>query len=751
MASDSAASAARARRRPANVALVPTAPSAASRELASLVATVQRRFPSAPADAVHSAYRLAAEAHAGQRRASGEEYISHPLEVARILADLGMDPDTVTAALLHDIVEDTPVTSADIESQFGPDVARLVEGVTKISAIEARGKPASEAENLRRMFLAAVDDLRVILIKMADRLHNMQTVDALSEDRRRRMARETLDIYAPLANRLGMWTIKSALEDLSLRQLEPEAYERIEHEVADRRHAHEEYLADVIDQLGRRLREAGIEAEIQGRAKHHYSIYRKMQRKQIGADEVLDVLAVRIVVDEVSQCYLALGLIHTMWTPVEGEFDDYIARKKDNLYQSLHTTVVGPGKRPLEIQLRTREMDEVAEYGLAAHWKYKETAGRGAEIEEKIASLRRLVKSQDADATDAEAFVESLKTDVFRDQVYVFTPDGEVIELPAGSTPIDFAYRIHTEVGHRCRGAIVDGRMVALDTQLETGQTVRILTAKGEAGPSRDWLNAELGYVVTSRARERIAQWFRRQARATAINEGRLVVDRQLRKLGLTRLKHEDVAKLFDYGRLDDFLAAVGRHDVPSEAIVARVLEAEAEGAHPRETADAPPAPTGAPTGDAATAVGVTTLGAEGVHTHVAGCCRPLPGEDVLGYVTRGHGVTLHHAECRNIARLRSREPDRFIHVRWQQTDEQTYPVVLRVIAYDRSALVRDISDVIARRGLNMASISAVSDRAKGTAVVTAIVEIPSHAHLAGLIDKVSTIPNVIDVVRATG
>jgi RelA/SpoT family (p)ppGpp synthetase len=713
--------------------------------LARLVATVRSRFPQSDVDVVQRAFGFAAQAHQGQTRHSGEPFIYHPLAVAQILADMGMDPDTVAAALLHDTVEDTSVSLEDIAAAFGQDIARLVEGVTKVSGIAARGKAATEAENLRRLILAAVDDLRVILIKLADRLHNMRTVDALTPERRLRMARETLDIYAPLANRLGMWTLKSEFEDLSLRQLEPQWYETIAREVAARRARHEEYLSGVIGQLEERLRAQGIESEITGRAKHYYSIYRKMQRKEIGPDQVYDVLAIRVKVEDIPTCYAALGIVHTLWTPVEGEFDDYIAKRKDNLYQSLHTTVIGPGKRPLEVQIRTFAMDEVAEYGLAAHWKYKEARGDDPEIEEKIAALRRTLKSQSEETEDAEAFVEGLKTDVFRDQVYVFTPNGDVLALPAGSTPIDFAYYIHSEVGHRCRGAYVDGRMVPLDAQLRTGQTVRIVTVKGDAGPSRDWLNPALGYVATTRARSEIKQWFRRQVRATAIAEGREVVERHLRRLGLGRMRQEAVARLFDYDRLDDFLAAVGRHEVPPENITARVLESEAPRSVTQEVRAEPAPHAPAPLADAA---GVTTLGTAGVHTRVAGCCRPLPGEDVLGYITRGRGITLHSAECRNIGRLRCKEPDRFVQVRWQATDRQAYPVELRVVAYDRPGLVRDIADIVAQRGFNLASVSATAGGPAGMAMVTAIVEIPSYAQLTSLIDKLATVPNVVDVRR---
>ena len=717
---------------------------------------IAARFPGSDASIVGRAYRVADDAHRGQRRASGEPYIVHPLAVAQILDELGLDPGAIAAALLHDVVEDTSIDTAQVEALFGKEVARLVAGVTKISAIEAREKAAAEAESLRRMLLASVDDLRVILIKLADRLHNMQTLDALKPDKRERMARETLEIYAPLANRLGIWQLKSAFEDLVLRELEPEIYRQIVEELSGRREAHELYLERAIATLDARLRESGIVADIKSRTKHTYSIYRKMRRKDLPAEQIYDVLALRVLVDELPQCYLTLGIVHAMWQPMVGEFDDFIAKRKANLYQSLHTTVLGPDNRPLEVQIRTHEMNELAEFGVAAHWKYKENTRHSADFQEKIATLRRLLESHDADAADAEAFVENLKTDVFSDQVYIFTPRGDVIELPAGSTPVDFAYQIHTEVGHRCRGAMVDNRMVALDTPLSTGQTVSIITARGAGGPSRDWLNPALGYVNSNRARAKIKQWFRRQARSDAIREGREVLERQLRKLGLTRLRLDEVPKLFGQERLDEFLAAVGRHDIPTEQIVSRLLEQEAEAGgqgerEARAKRRAKP-PTGtAPRPAASEAEGVTMRGADGVHTRVARCCTPLPGEQVIGYVTRGKGVTLHRSSCSNIHRLLDREPDRFIRVNWQQTDQQAYPVELRIVAYDRSGLVRDISDVISLRNVRISSLSAGTNPSDGTAIVTVIVELSSHEHLSGLIDKLQTVDNVIQVRRPTG
>mgnify|MGYP000899869767 CR=1 FL=1 len=739
--------------------------------VSALVRRVGERFPGTDADIVRRAYRVAEHAHRKQTRASGEPYVTHPLAVAQVLDELGLDPYGLAAALLHDVVEDTAYGQDDIERLFGKEVARLVAGVTKITELEARDaarpKEAAEAESLRRLLLAAVNDLRVILIKMADRLHNMQTLEALRPERRLALARETLEIYAPLANRLGIWEFKSQFEDLALQALEPEAYWGIRESLAQRQAQQDQVLAQAIAQLDKRLREHGIQAEIKSRAKHIASIYRKMRRKELPAEQIYDVLALRVMVDEVATCYLALGVVHTLWQPVGGEFDDYIAKRKNNLYQSLHTTVLGPDGRPLEVQIRTREMDELAEYGVAAHWKYKENTSHSADFQEKITALRRIFESHDEEAADAESFVASLKTDVFADQVYVLTPKGDVIELPKGSTPIDFAYHIHTEVGHRCRGALVDGRMVSLDTALSTGQRVSIVTAPAASGPSRDWLNPALGFTASSRARDKIRQWFRRQQRADAVREGREVLERCLRKLGLTRIRHEEVARLLDHERLEDFLAAVGRHDIPAEAISARLLEREAakgggehKGGHearseqlqPGQQTPRRPLPTGAaPRPAAGQASGVSMLGAEGLHTQVARCCGPLPGDQVLGYVTRGRGVTLHRADCSNIARQRDREPDRFIRVSWQPAESRAYPVELRITAYDRSGLVRDITEVMSARGLRLSSLSAAADPSGGSAVITVVVELRSLDQLGGLIDRLGRVDNVIDVRRPSG
>ncbi|MBK6768056.1 MAG: bifunctional (p)ppGpp synthetase/guanosine-3',5'-bis(diphosphate) 3'-pyrophosphohydrolase [Ardenticatenales bacterium] len=732
------------------------------RRLAALLGDVERRFGRGDAERVGQAYEAAAAAHASQRRKSGEAYIVHPLAVAQIVADFGLDPDAIAAALLHDVVEDTAVGDDELRRSFGDAVADLVRGVTKISEIEARditahqpreGKDkerdrelAHEAENLRRLLLASVDDLRVILIKMADRLHNMQTLGALKPERQARMARETLEIYAPLANRLGIWQFKSHFEDLSLKVLEPETYHLIDTVLSGRRAEHEAYLEAAIRTLQERLEAAGIDAVIKARAKHITSVYAKMKRKDMDADQILDVLAMRVLVDSNERCYSALGVIHQLWDPMEGEFDDYIAKKKPNLYRSLHTTVKGPDNRPLEIQIRTHDMDELAEYGIAAHWIYKENANLSAEVQRQIAELRRTLESRDADAPDALTFVEGLKADVFRDQVYVFTPKGRVLELPTGATPIDFAYRIHSEVGNRCRGALVNGKMVALNTPLNTGDTVKIVTTKGDdAGPSRDWANPALGYVVSAHARERIKQYFRRQIRSDSIRQGRDVVERVLRKLGMTRTKLEAVARLFGDDGVDDFLAAVGRQEIAAQTLSQRLLEHEAT------TLPPPKAKPIEPHGVPKTTAPVTLFGADQVQTRIARCCNPLPGEPVVGYLTRGRGVTLHRTDCRNIAAQRAREPERFIQVAWAPRKSQTVPVVLNVYAIDRSGLARDIADVISKSGINMQGISAIARDRDALAVVAVVVELESTDQLADLLDKLQNVTNVIEVRRTAG
>ena len=701
-------------------------------------------FSSSDRELIQRAYELAAKAHAGQNRASGEAYIHHPLAVAGILAELHLDPITIAAALLHDVVEDTEYDIDYIRQHFGEEVARLVDGVTKLEQIDQlRTANATledkKAESLRKMFLAMVDDVRVVLIKLADRLHNMRTLNSLPDHKRRRIARETLEIFAPLANRLGIWQIKWELEDLAFRYLEPETYKELARKIQQRRQDRERYVDRVIQILKDELNKAGIQAEVSGRPKHIYSIWRKMKRKGVDFDQIYDAQGVRIIVNTVKDCYAALGVVHNLWRPIPGEFDDYIATPKDNMYRSLHTAVVGPNGRPMEVQIRTWEMHRTAEYGIAAHWRYKEQTGkRDVEFENKIAWLRQLMEWRQ-EVTDAQEFVDSMKTDVFQDRVYTFTPKGDIIDLPAGSTPIDFAYHVHTEVGHRCRGARVNGRLVPLDYQLRNGDQVEIITAK-RGGPSRDWLNPNLGYVKTQRARGKIRQWFRRQDRAINIAEGRELLDRELKRLSI-EVSYEEIAKMFNFESVDDLLAAIGYGDLNPQQIATKVLEAERKEQEPEWTE--PGEPQQPPT---IPMDGVNVQGVTGLLTHPARCCNPLPGDDIIGYVTRGRGVSIHKRDCPNV--LFTREPERLVEVSWGNNEQQTYPVSIIVRAFDRAGLLRDIASVVADEKVNMREAQAITGLKDNTAVITATLDVSGVAQLSRLLTKIEQLPNVLEARR---
>ena len=703
----------------------------------------------AGAQLVRHAYEIALAAHNGQSRVSGESYIQHPLAVAGILADLRLDAATIAAALLHDVAEDTDIKVDDLRNEFGEEVAKLVDGVTKLehidqlSELRRRDREEEQAENLRKIFLAMVDDVRVVLIKLADRLHNMRTLAALPEQKRRRIAKETLEIYAPLANRLGIWQVKWELEDLAFRNLEPETYKEIAGLIAERHEDRMKWLDQVKDQLTQRLHEEGIEAEISARPKHIYSIYRKMKRKGVEFDQIYDVRAVRVMVNSVSECYAALGVVHSLWRPIPREFDDFIATPKDNMYRSLHTAVVGPDGKPLEVQIRTSEMHHTAEYGVAAHWRYKERLSkRDVEFENKIAWLRQLMEWRQ-EVTDARQFVDAVKTDVFQDRVYAFTPQGDVIDLPAGSTPVDFAYHVHTEIGHRCRGARVNGKLVSLDHRLQNGDQVEIITAK-RGGPSRDWLNPHLHFVETSRAREKIRQWFRRQDRDQNILLGREILDRELKRLNVEGPSQDDLAKTFGYESVDDFLAAIGYGDVNSQQIATKALTGERAKAEQQViqtlTEHRPPAMS---------ISGISMLGTSGLPTNLARCCNPLPGDPVVGYITRGRGVTIHRQDCPNVVRLR--DPERLIAVDWGSSERQTYSVMIRVRAFNRAGLLRDIASVVADEGIDLSSALAVTGEKGNIATVTATLEVNGMDQLSRVLASVERVPNVIEARRLVG
>ncbi len=714
--------------------------------------SIEEKFPPEQLAVVRRACEVAQRAHEGQQRLSGEPYFQHSLAVATILAGVRMDYETLAAALLHDVVEDTDVSLDDIRREFGDTVANLVDGVTKMQVIQSfRGldelsrkekKERAQAESLRKMLLAMVEDVRVVLIKLADRTHNMRTLGSLPEYKQKRIARETLDIYAPLANRLGMWQIKWELEDLSFRFLHPELYKRIAKMLDERRVDRERYINDFIEKLKDEIDKAGIEAEITGRPKHIYSIYRKMERKGIDYHQVYDTRGIRVLVDTVPQCYTVLGIVHSLWRYIPGEFDDYIATPKENNYQSIHTAIFGPEGKVVEVQIRTHKMHEDNELGVAAHWRYKEGAAFDADFESKIVWLRQLLEWKD-EVVDAGEFVDQFKSDAVESRVYVFTPKGNVIDLPAGSTPLDFAYHIHTEVGHRCRGAKVNGHIVPLTYPLKTGEQVEVLTVKrGE--PSRDWLNPDLGYVKTSRARSKIQHWFNVQHLDSHVAAGRTLLEKELQRLGLADMGHEKVAQLLDYATVDEFYAAVGRNEIKMSQIV-RVIQQQAlqqqqETEEPLIQARRPSA--SGERGD------IKVRGVGNLLTQFANCCKPLPGDEITGYITRGRGVTIHRKDCPHILRYTNQSPERLVEVEWGEEAGSAYPVDIQIAAFDRQGLLRDVSSILANEKINVIAVNTLSDKKKHIANMTLTLEIDDLHRLSKLLTKINSLPNVLEVRR---
>ncbi|MEK6550030.1 MAG: GTP diphosphokinase [Pseudomonadota bacterium] len=699
----------------------------------------------AEAGLIRRAWTLAESSHAGQTRASGEPYVSHARAVASILAELRLDAESIAAAILHDVAEDTDTTLDDIRAQFGPGVAALVDGVTKLDVLPElhRDLAASraghaQAESLRKMLLAMAEDVRVVLIKLADRLHNMRTLSALPADRQQRIARETMDILAPLANRLGIWQIKWELEDLAFRYLEPEAYRQLAASLAERRIDREAYLERFVARLSGELAAAGIKADINSRVKHIYSIWRKMQRKHIGFGDIFDVRAVRLLVDSVRDCYAALGIVHSLWPHVPGEFDDYIATPKENNYRSIHTAVVGPEGKTVEVQIRSHEMHNQSELGVAAHWRYKEGARQDRDFDDKITWLRSLLEWKD-EVAEASDFVDQFKSEVFSERVYVFTPKGRIVDLPVGATPLDFAYHIHTDVGHRCRGAKVNGQMVPLTYALKTGERVEVLTAK-TGGPSRDWLSLHHGYLHTSKARQKAAAWFRLQEQGAAITAGRAELDRELDRLGVSNVKLETLAQRLNFARADDLLAAVGRDEVKSTQIANALLEAPAP--------PTPPAPRPSPISAKPGEVSVQGVGR--LLTRMARCCNPVPGDAIVGFITRGQGVTVHRRECPNALRHRDEHEERLIEVSWGAESPGAYPADIEVTAWDRSGLLRDITALLANERINVRSVSTQTDR-QNVAHMVFTVEIADLGSLSRVLDLIDRLPNVSRVRRKTG
>jgi GTP pyrophosphokinase len=713
---------------------------------------------------VQKAYDFAENAHKNQKRASGEPYITHCVAVAAILAELKVPPAVVIAGLLHDTVEDTFVTLKDIEQNFGEEIAKLVDGVTKLTNLPrvARGdqlehliseeeEQGEQTENelttssktrrkdlsnetLRKVFLAMGDDIRVVLIKLADRLHNMRTLGYMPESKRKRIAKETLDIFAPLANRLGIWQTKWELEDLAFRYVNPEKYKEIASSLALRRKDREDDINAIIENLKKVLSEAKIQVEVTGRSKHIYSIYRKMQEKDKPFELVMDLRAVRLIVPDIPSCYAALGVIHTHWRPIPHEFDDYIAAPKDNFYQSIHTAILYEDGKPLEVQIRTQEMHQNAEYGIAAHWRYKERGPRDKTYEQRINWLRRLMEWRQ-EVEDAQEFVDSMKSDVFQDRVYVFTPRGDIIDLPAGATPIDFAYHVHTEIGNRCRGSKINGKLVSLDYTLRTGDQVEILTSK-QGGPSRDWLNPNLGLVKTQRARSKIRNWFKKQDHNQNAVQGKLMLEKEIKRLGLKHIDFAEYAANHDYKSIDDMYVSLGCGDLSVSKII-RDLASEDES--PED-----PLFISKPISDQTiSSDSVTVLGLKGLLTVLARCCKPAPGDDIVGYITRGRGATIHRTDCPNMLRMNDRE--RIVKVSWGELTK-TYPVAIQIKAYDRQGLMGDISNVLSNEGGNLVDIQLKVTH--NLATIKIIVEVSDINQLSLLLTRIENLPNVMEAYR---
>ena len=712
---------------------------------------------------IRSAFIFAKDAHKGQKRASGEPYFSHCVAVAFILVELKVPAIVVSAALLHDTVEDTAITMDDISKIFGDDIASLVNGVTKLSNIPhvsradklqesseidsgeilQRSVPVTHSksrhqdlrtETLRKTLMAIGDDVRVVLIKLVDRLHNMRTLSYMPKDKQKRIAQETLDIFAPLASRLGIWQIKWELEDLGFRYTKPKEYEEIAQKLSDRRSNRESDVNKIIEEIKIFLEEGGIKAQISGRPKHIYSIYTKMIRKEKPFEMVRDLRGIRLLVSDIPSCYAALGIIHTNWRPIPNEFDDYIAAPKDNFYKSLHTAVIYSDGKPLEVQIRTPKMHQDAEYGIAAHWLYKEMGSKDDNYQQRINWLRRLMEWRQ-DVQDAQEFVDVIKSDVFEDRVYAFTPRGDIIDLSLGSTPIDFAYLVHTEVGNRCRGAKVNGKLVSLDYKLKTGDQVEILTAK-RGGPSRDWLNPHLGLVNSQRARSKIRQWFKKQAREHNLSQGKTLLEKEFHKLGITDVDNMELAASFEFKSSEDMFVAIGCGDLSMRRIINHLQEFE-------EREDDPFFPIQTTSLDRNDSESVKVLGLKGILTNYAKCCNPVPGDGIVGYITRGRGATIHRKDCPNI--LRMKDKDRIVKVSWGEP-KRTFPVIVQIKAYDRQGLLSDISTVLSNEGVNLRDIEINSS--SNLATIKIMLDVSDINQLSKVLALIESLPNIMEAFR---
>lgn len=710
--------------------------------LNDLKAKVKSYLPEADLSLIEKTYEFAELKHRGHKRLSGDPYITHPLAVAEILADLEQDVPTIAAALLHDTVEDAGVTFAELSSLFSPEVAKLVEGVTKLGQLVYESREERQAENFRKMFVAMGEDLRVIVIKLADRLHNMRTLKYLPADKIRYTSQETQEIFAPLAHRLGMWRLKWELEDLAFSYLEPKKYEELRQKITESREAREAYIENFIKRISENLGKMGIQAEIVGRPKHLYSVYRKMVDQNLEFDEIYDLTAIRAIVESVKECYAVLGLIHATWKPIPGRFRDYIAVPKSNGYQSLHTTVVGEGGRPVEIQIRTREMHRLAEYGVAAHWVYKEAA-TDKRFDQKIAWFRQMLDTQ-TELKDARDFMDSLKIDLFVDEVFVFTPKGQVIQLPLLSTPVDFAYHVHTEVGHRCTGAKVNGRIVPLDYQLKNGEIVEILTGKVD-NPSLDWLN----FVKTSAARAKIKSWFKKRKRGESIERGREALEEELRKMRIhpaEALKEENLKELveqFKAKSLEDLYAGIGYGEVSAFDCARRLREKFPEAKSEEEEIK-----KGLPSRPRKRKIvhGIKVTGLAGILVKLSRCCRPLPGEEIMGLVTKGRGVAVHRKDCTNLVNAEI-DKKRLVKVEWDMSADIYYPVEIEVETFDRVGVLHDVLEKIADKKVNVSSANIKTKRGS-IMFLKLVVDVLNLGQLKQAISAIREVADVYDVKR---
>ncbi len=725
--------------------------------LDKLIQQIKAYNASADANKVVAAYEYANDAHEGQFRISGEPYIHHPLHVALILAELEMDIQSIIASLLHDVVEDTKITLAEIEEKFGADIAALVDGVTKLGKINYTSKEEQQVENLRKMFLAMAKDIRVILIKLADRLHNMRTLKSMTPEKQREKARETMEVYAPLAHRLGIATVKGELEDLALKYLDPIAYQEITESIKQKKIERDEYISEVMLSLEEKLKDIGIKGQINGRAKHFYSIYRKMYTQHKSLDEIYDLFAVRIIVDTVSDCYTVLGMVHEQFSPIPMRFKDYIAMPKPNMYQSLHTTVIGPNGNPLEIQIRTWEMHTVAEKGVAAHWKYKEGISGSTDSDAKFAWVRQLLEIQ-KDTMDEDEFMRTLKIDMFADEVFVFTPQGDVINLPAGATPIDFAFAIHSAIGYKMMGARVNSKIVPIDTVLQNGDIIEILTSSSVYGPSRDWLKI----VKTSQARNKINQWFKKERREENIVRGKDLVDKELKRHSLSfgqifRQEWIDpMLKRYSLNNLDDLYASIGYGGLTAQKIVMRLRDEYLKVAKTEDMFD-----ISTLTNDAlaASAPAHATKGSNGIIVHgidnclvrLSRCCNPVPGDDIIGFITKGRGVSVHRRDCPNMSMTALHEEDlgRLINVSWEDTKNASYLVDLQIEADDRTGLLAEITSNMMDLKIPMRSFNARTTKGN-LAIITLTAEISNTGQLDIITKRMRSISGVYEITRST-